>query len=375
MSGPHIGVLAPDLSGRHGWSRYAIEVIAALRAAGAQVTAVTTRQSPPHPQIAAAQLLPDVEPMAGGLLLRQIAAVPGIMRALRGCTVIHSLIEPFAPAAAIAAGDRPLIITGHGSYVRASAMRRFPASAVYASAYRDGLMVCVSRYTETAVQQAVPGISTRVIANGVDAARFASIPRDVVPGSARVLFVGAVKARKGVLALVLAMAAVRKHYPKAHCMIVGALDSEPAYVEQVRAAIAANGLADAVTLAGRLDEAALLQAYADADVFALPSLNDGWKFEGFGLSLLEASAAGLPVIGTLGCGAKDAVVDGATGLLIRQDSQPAVMADDLAHALATLLADPALRSRMGAAGRAHAAAFTWARTAASLLSVYREVDG
>ena len=63
----------------------------------------------------------------------------------------------------------------------------------------------------------------------------------------------------------------------------------------------------------------------------MASLNVGWKFEGFGLTLLEASAAGLPVIGTRDCGAEDAVIEGETGLLVAQS--------DLEHELASR--DPA----------------------------------
>ncbi|MDZ4769881.1 MAG: glycosyltransferase family 4 protein [Chloroflexota bacterium] len=368
MSAAHIGILAPDLDGRHGWSRYAIDVIGALRDAGVRVTVITARNSPPHATIDGARLLPAVEPMDRGLLARQIAVLPAALRILSACDVIHSLIEPYAPLGALIAGGRPLFITGHGSYVRASAMRRFPASAIYAGAFRRGTLLCVSRYTESAARAALPGVRTRVIGNGVAVARFAAIPRDTRAANRHplVLFVGAVKARKGVLALVEAIGQVRHHVPGIHCRIVGALDSEPEYVERVRAAIDAHGLHDAVTLTGRIDDAALIESYARADVFVLPSLNVGWKFEGFGLGLLEASAAGLPVIGTRGCGAEDAVIEGVTGRLIDQTD----LEQTLAAALIELLTDRDAAARMGAAGRDHARGHTWAHTAAALIDSY-----
>jgi len=100
-------------------------------------------------------------------------------------------------------------------------------------------------------------------------------------------------------------------------------------------------------------------------VFALPSINIGGRFEGFGLVYLEAGAAGLPVIGTLGCGAEEAIVDGETGFLVPQYDVEA-----LAGAIIRLLTDADLRARMGAAGRARAAAFSWTNVAAQVRAVY-----
>ncbi|MBN2471593.1 MAG: glycosyltransferase, partial [Anaerolineae bacterium] len=99
--------------------------------------------------------------------------------------------------------------------------------------------------------------------------------------------------------------------------------------------------------------------------FALPAINVDDKFEGFGLVYLEAGAAGLPVIGTLGCGAEEAIVAGETGLLVPQSDAGA-----LAAALGQLLADPALRARLGAAGRERAAAYSWANIAAQVRAAY-----
>ncbi len=152
-------------------------------------------------------------------------------------------------------------------------------------------MVCVSHYTARAAERAVPGIKTAVVNNGVDYARFGAVEHI---GGGGVLAVGAVKARKGVIELVRAMALV----PGVRCAIVGSLTMEADYVERVRAEIARLDLGDRVILTGRVADAELLRYYAEADVFVMASLNVGWKFEGFGLTLLEASAAGLPVIGT-----------------------------------------------------------------------------
>lgn len=93
----------------------------------------------------------------------------------------------------------------------------------------------------------------------------------------------------------------------------------------------------------RADTAAILAA---SDIFALPS-----HFEGLPMSLIEAMLCGLPVVATDIRGPREQVVTGETGILV-----PPAAAEPLADALRRLVADPALRVRMGAAGRQRALA-------------------
>jgi phosphatidylinositol alpha-1,6-mannosyltransferase len=361
-----VGVLAPDLTYKHGWAQYSLSVIDALRRAGVRLTVIAARNSPP--EIDALRLLPAVDPLDRGMVARLAAVYPRVRAALKSCHVIHALIEPYAPLAAAVAEARPLVITGHGSYVRAP--RPAASRALYTWAFRRGLIVCVSRYTAQVTTAAIPGADTRVIPNGIDFERFGAIQPVGAP-MPTVLSVGAVKARKGTLELVRALARVREAIPTVRGEIIGSLDLEPETVERVRAAIRDLDLADHVALRGRIPDADLLRAYAAAAVFAMPSVNVDWKFEGFGLTLLEASAAGLPVIGSRGCGAEDAVQDGVTGLLVPQGAD---MVPALTAAITRLLTDRALAAGMGAAGRAWAAAHTWDHAAARLVEVYEQIS-
>jgi phosphatidylinositol alpha-1,6-mannosyltransferase len=368
----HIGLLTADLTHQSGWAHYSLSLLQALRRAGIPVSVVAARNSPPVEGISVLPLLPTVDPLEGGMLVKQALAVPRVRRAFADCDLIHSAIEPYTPLASWVAGKRPLVVTGHGSYVRASRERGFPAGAVYERAFRRALLVCVSRYTAQQAEAAMPGVQTAVVNNGIDVERFAGLTPNTEPRQhPTVLCVGAVKARKGTLALVRAMSAVRQQFPDVQCIVVGTLEAEPEYAAQVQAEISALHLEGCVHLLGRIRDDELLHWYGTADVFAMPSMNVDWKFEGYGLSLLEASAAGLPVIGTTDCGAEDAVENGVTGLLVSQTN----IDEELPRAIIRLLSDPVLARRMGDAGRAHARHQTWDRAAAQMIEIYERLLG
>ena len=367
---PHIGLLSAELTTRHGWASHSLHLIEALLRTGAQVTALVPPSSPPLKGATLHPILPETNPAERNLLLKQIALIPQARTLLRGAHVIHATIEPYAPLTAGVAGARPLFVTGHGSYVRTAALRRWPISIMYERVLQRARLVCVSHYTETVVRAALPDARTSVIPNGVDAARFvgaAAARAATPPHPPTVLAVGAVKRRKGILELVQAIAVVRRTLPDVQAVIIGSLTSEPDYTAQVQEAVRDLGLEGAVHLRGHVPEADLLAAYAEADVFALPSMNQGWKFEGYGIVYLEAGAAGLPVIGTRDCGAEDAIVEGVTGLLVPQVG----VAEALPAALLRLLTDADLRRRMGGAGREKAERQSWDWVAAQWLAAYQ----
>ena len=379
-----IGMLTSDLSHKHGWAHYSLSLIQALRRTGVKLTIVTTHNSPDVEGLTIHKLLPSITPAESNLLLRQVMLIPRVRAILQDCNVIHATIEPFAPLASWVVGSRPLLITGHGTYVRQWSKRVWPVNAIYRRAFLRAQLVCVSHYTEKIAKATLPQVQSVVVNNGVDIERFQNPihPHPLAPSPLRregeqietlvekrgptVLSVGAVKPRKGTLELVRAMAVVRREMPDAQCVIIGNLDWEPDYVAKVRAAIAELDLGGCVHLLGHVPEATLMGWYHAADVFAVPSMNDGWRFEGYGLIYLEAGAAGLAVIGTTENGGEDAIDDGVTGFLIPQ----ARVADELPGAILRLLRDPVLAAQMGAAGREKAARQTWDHVARKMLLLY-----
>jgi glycosyltransferase involved in cell wall biosynthesis len=128
--------------------------------------------------------------------------------------------------------------------------------------------------------------------------------------------------------------------------------------EDIRTIIDRLGLDGKVRLVGFVKDADLPALYNLASVFAFPTL-----YEGFGLPVLEAMACGTPTVAADNSSLPEAVGD--AGLLVPTKDPVA-----LAEALGTLLAEPALRDRLAAAGLKQAAKFTWNRGAQQLLEVY-----
>jgi glycosyltransferase involved in cell wall biosynthesis len=171
-----------------------------------------------------------------------------------------------------------------------------------------------------------------------------SLPSEVTPAGAGIpdeaplaLAIGRLIGQKDHATLLRAFARVHEQRPDSRLAILG----EGPLRADTEALARELGLIDAVVLPGRLETHDWL---ARADVFVHSS-----RWEGFGIVLLEAMLAGLPVTATRVSAVPEIVADGKTGLLVEPGDAPA-----LADALARLLADPARARTLGDAGRARA---------------------
>ncbi|MEZ5852119.1 MAG: glycosyltransferase family 4 protein [Hyphomicrobiaceae bacterium] len=177
----------------------------------------------------------------------------------------------------------------------------------------------------------------------------------------QLLAVGSIVPRKGYDVLVTAL----EHLADLpwRLVITGADDRSPETTRKIRDAIAASGLADRIDLRGAADVATLERLYAEADVFVMPSL-----FEGYGMVLGEAMARGLPIVCTTGGAAAETVPDDAA--LKVPPGDPAA----LAGALRTVLTDTQKRARMADASWAGSEGLPrWADTARIIADVLRKV--
>jgi glycosyltransferase involved in cell wall biosynthesis len=211
--------------------------------------------------------------------------------------------------------------------------------------HRMDCVICVSAGQATKVLAAgVPASKVRIIRNAARADAFRTADSAVrrtmealvpQPGRQIVLAAGRLSPDKGFHILIDAIPAVLARAPEARWMICGDGTQRGELERQVRDA----GLLGVVAFAGFRDD--LDQWMPNADLFVLPSFT-----EGLPNVLLEAHAAGVPVVATAVGGTPELVLDGETGLLVPPDD-PAALADRMTQ----LLADTALRRRMSQAAR------------------------
>lgn len=216
--------------------------------------------------------------------------------------------------------------------------------------------------------------SSSLLSGDLETLERAAAGRKTVPGLCRVLYVGRLSPEKGLVNLIealslLAAGAGRAAAAREGVMGTGALlvadrpscrwqltlTGHGAQLQELRARVGALGLGEQVRFAGLLDRAGVLRELAAADLFVLPSLT-----EGFPKALVEAMAAGIPVVAS-GVGAIPMILgaDGATGRVILPGDAGA-----LAGALADLAANPARRERMGRNAQRRARGWTleaWAQ--------------
>jgi phosphatidylinositol alpha-1,6-mannosyltransferase len=247
-------------------------------------------------------------------------------------------------------------------YVHADEIRvrpRLARSAVRAAA----ATIAVSSYTrDLAVDAGADPRRVHVIPPGVELPSGNPAERGEDP----VLLTVAtfVSPRKGHDVVVRALPAIRKSIPDARWVVIG----DGPLRGKIEASAAAEGVDDAITFLGRVDDAERDRWLDRARVFCMPSRlpPEGTGGEGFGIVYLEAGAHGLPVIGGRVAGALDAVVDGRTGFLVDPVDHMAVAA-----AAIKLFSDRSLAERLGAQGRLHAEEHAWPRIAARVEALLR----
>jgi len=178
-----------------------------------------------------------------------------------------------------------------------------------------------------------------------------------------VAFVGRIQPAKAPDVLLRGLARLRETDPRLAARIVPVFVGGPSNTDLFWLPKLAGelGLGDLVQWRSPRSGEDLAKVYRAADAVAVPSYN-----ESFGLVALEAQATGTPVIAARVGGLPTAVAEGVSGLLVDTHS-----ADDWASALGRLMGDGALRERLAAGARTHAALFSWKATAEGLGDAYR----
>ncbi len=183
---------------------------------------------------------------------------------------------------------------------------------------------------------------------------------DIAPKGKRIISISNLKKTKGIDLNLGAISSLVRKYPDLEYYIIGD-GEERNNLENLRDQL---NLKDNVFFLGKMDHPQAMQKLAEADIFSLPS----WQ-EGFGVAYIEAMSQGKPVIGVQGQGIYDVVNHGQNGLLVQPQD-----VDSVIQALDTLLGDPALANTLGEAGRKTVLeGYTWEQNALKTIEVYKQL--
>jgi glycosyltransferase involved in cell wall biosynthesis len=239
----------------------------------------------------------------------------------------------------------PVVAHFHG-YDTSSMMRVRGYKRALTSLFREAAaVVCVSEFQRKVLLEAgCPVSKLSVIPCGAPVNEFVPTPR-VADQPCRFIAVSRLVPGKGPLVTLKAFHRTWKRVPASTLTFVGygpLKDEMIAYCE-------ANGLTDVVEVIGPVDSSEVRKRMAEACVFLQASLTsvEGWV-EGWGVSLAEALASGLPAVVTRSGGMTDLVIDGSNGFLFEEGDHAA-----MAERMMQLAEDPGLRVKMGKAGRVH----------------------
>lgn len=236
-------------------------------------------------------------------------------------------------------------------------------------AENSGIIVTVSRYSVRKILDyyGVEKSKIRIVPNGVDCERFKPrtsserLKRQLgLDNNRSILFVGRLIPRKGLSYLVEAAGQVVKEADDVKFVVAGDGPMRNSLIEW----LTRLDLRDRFIFLGDVTEEMLPELYNCADVFVLPSIQ-----EGQGIALLEAQASGKPVVAFNVGAVSESIMEGQTGFMSKPNSS------QLSESLLRLLADASLREKMGAKGREFVcSSFSWAICARKMLQVYSEVS-
>jgi glycosyltransferase involved in cell wall biosynthesis len=278
----------------------------------------------------------------------------GETRAPRWADVFHGLNQRLPHArmrCAVTTFHDLFVLTGE--YSTPEFRRRFAEQARDAAARSDRI-IAVSQFT---ARQAIdvlgvdPG-KVRVVHHGVRAEGGTAVAREKV-----ILHVGAMQHRKNIVRLVDAFERVDGDW---QLVLAGSAGYGAA---EIAARIGASRSRERIRVLGYVSRAELANWYARAMIFAFPSLD-----EGFGMPVLEAMAAGTPVIASNRAAVPEVAGD-AAWLVDAEDTE------ELAGAMVALTRDPERRAELSRRGLERAAKFTWAEAVEKTWQVYRELAG
>ena len=275
---------------------------------------------------------------------------------------LHEPLAPLLPLMVLQHSNSVNIGTFH-AYSDRQRLYRLSRRAVGRWQRRLHGRIAVSPAARAFVSPHFPQQAYRVIPNGIDYQRFAHaapLP-ELRDGLTNVLFLGRKDERKGLRYLLAAFVGLRRRRNDVRLVIVG-----PGKPDRECAALL-DGIAaehpGSVVVTGAVSDVDLPRYYASADVFCSPATGG----ESFGIVLLEAMAAGAPVVASNIDGYRDVVEHERNGLLVASRD-----ADAIASAITRVADNPELALRLAEGGRRAAQAYRWQRVASEVEDYYQQ---
>lgn len=353
-----------------GAGRFGCELIERFRAnaPGTEIRVLTAEESG----------FPGELPILYANKWRLIMTLPKIRSIFRQSMVIHALDGfPYGVIAVIASLGlgKKVFITAIGS--GAVGHLEHPVwGRILSFAYRRAAkVIAISRYTKQAISERVPGLKVEVVNHGVDLRKFSkevdlALSRtewqEIMALRPYVLSVGSPKPRKGFLFSIPAFAelvsgvSIHPKLAKLRYVIVGDVDHG-----EIHELISHCGFEQRITVFPKVSQVFLAALYREAELFLLMPYGVGKDVEGFGLVFLEAAAAGLPIIGTRGSGAEDAVGDGQNGILVAPRASAAA-----SEAMRRILTDAALHDKFSRGSIELAGRMSWQKVVERYFEIY-----
>jgi phosphatidylinositol alpha-mannosyltransferase len=273
---------------------------------------------------------------------------------------VHEPAGPTLGLLSVWVSEGPIVATWHASLRSSRRELNATAPLVRSAMEKIRARIAVSEYARRSLVEYTGGDAV-LIPNGVDCSLYAG--DEPLPGRRRgeatLMFLGRIdEPRKGLPILLAALPRVAAAVPDVTLLVAG-----PGEVDDVRAGLD-PAIADRVEFLGLVSQQDKARALHTADIYVAPNTGG----ESFGIILLEAMAAGAPVVASDIEAFQRVLDEGRCGVHFRNED-----ADDLAATLIELLGDPARRETLRVAGIARAAEFDWSSVARRVVEVYRSV--
>jgi len=324
-----------NLKGNDGWSRYSLDLIGVLMKEGAEVLCLVNELSSetniPQKKCLGASVLYVANPV---IAWRTSSFVNKYIREFSP-DIVHFIVEPYGNMIPFLKKSKAkVVLTVHSTFafmpILVSGFRRFVSNIMTKWMYsKVDLVIAVSEYTKQhllrhmSVINATTSVDKKmaVSSGGIDLSKFVLRHGNNASTTKEILFVGAIKPRKGLKEAIDALAHVKADYI---FRIVGMYNDGDPYFQLLKQKIAEYKLGRKVIFVGQVSDDQLKELYSNANLYLMLSTNNGADFEGYGLVYVEANAYGVPCIGPNDSGVSDAIVDGKTGYLVNQFDAPAV---------------------------------------------------